>query len=186
VEFAVLGEGSLADELPALAHSLGLSGNTVFLGRRPDALDIMATCNVMVALSDTEGAVVQALEALAQDLRLVANDLPGLREFFAGVEGIQMVPVTDHRAFADAIHVQLEGVSDEGDVIRANTDMNWSINEVLASQDEFDLDKPGLDPHDRSLGATSDVDRLLQFHTADRMVQDVLNVYRSVLAAAPE
>lgn len=181
VEFAVIGEGSRMEEMKTLAHRLGLSGNAVFLGRRPDALDIVATCNVLAAVSDDAGAVVQALEALARDLRIVVNDLPSLREVFDGVEGVPVAPIADHAAFADALRRQLEGVSDEGESIRATTDMSWAVSEVLASQDEFDLDKPGLDPHDRSRSVASDVDRLLEAHTVDRMVGRLLEVYAGLL-----
>lgn len=181
VEFAVIGEGSRMEEMQALAHRLGLSGNAVFLGRRLDALDIVATCNVLAAITDDAGAVVQALEALARDLRVVVNDLPSLREVFGDVEGIAVAPIADHEAFADALRRQLEGVSDEGESVRATTDMNWAVSEVLASQDEFDLDKPGLDPHDRSQSVASDVDRLLEAHTVDKMVARLLEVYSRLL-----
>lgn len=181
VEFAIIGEGPRMEQLRTLAHDLGLSGNTVFLGHRLDALDIVATCNVFAAISGEAGGVANALEALARDVRVVADDVPSHREVFGGVAGVPIAPISDHQAFADAVRQQLEGISSEEDGIKATTDMAWGVDEVLASQDEFDLDKPGLDPRDRSHSVTSDIDHLLERHTIPQMVEGTLEVYAQLL-----
>jgi glycosyltransferase involved in cell wall biosynthesis len=184
VEFAVLGEGPDAEALKALAHELRLSGSTTFLGQRPDSRDVMAAGNIVAVIADDAGGQVQALAGLAAGLRLVAADTPAARELVRGVPSIPLVDLGDPQAFADAILEQLEGLTVEEEEIQANTGMAWGLSEVLASQDEFDLDRPGLDPRDRGKEATSDIERLLAQHSVEAMVVGTMRVYEEVLGTA--
>jgi glycosyltransferase involved in cell wall biosynthesis len=186
VDFAVVGAGPRLEELQALAHSLRLSGSTVFLGRRPDTLDIVGCCNVLVALGGGPWSAATALQALSRDLRVVAADTPELREVFEGRQSVPLVPLGDAEAFAGALCQQLEGLTvDEGSV-QATTGMAWGMSEVLASQDEFDLDAPGLDARDRSLDAASDQEQLLAEFSLGRMLRRYAELYRRLLGDIEE
>jgi glycosyltransferase involved in cell wall biosynthesis len=182
VEFAIIGEGPRLDEYKALAHQLRLSGSTVFLGRRPDALDILSTCNVYAAVADGPWGVSQALEALARELRLVVLDSPALREAFDGLASVPVVPKDDVHALAGALRHQLEQYTVDEEKIQVNTGLSWGISEVLASQDEFDLDRPGLDARDRTEDRASDTSRLLRRFSGERMTSATVAVYNTVLA----
>jgi glycosyltransferase involved in cell wall biosynthesis len=181
IEFVLIGEGPRVDAYKALAHQLRLSGCTVFLGRRPDALDIVSTCNVYVALADGPWGVSQTLEAVARELRIVALDLPSLREAFEGIATIPLVPAHEPQQLARALRHQLEQYTVEEEKIQANTGLSWGISEVLASQDEFDLDRPGLDARDRTADPTSDAAQLLQKFSGARMTSATVAVYNRVL-----
>jgi glycosyltransferase involved in cell wall biosynthesis len=183
VEFAVLGAGARQEELKQLAHSLRLSGSAVFLGKRRDSREVMSTCNVYAALWDGVWGAAHALEALARGLRVVATDAPGLREVFQGVTSVPVVPVSEHQAFADALRQQLEHFTVEEDAVQASTGMAWVVSEVLASRDEFDLDQHGLEPRDRTGRADSEVGRLLEHHSVDRMASATIDVYQRVMAS---
>ncbi|MCE5219052.1 glycosyltransferase, partial [bacterium] len=185
VEFAILGDGPRMEELKTLAHELRLSGSAVFLGARADAREIASCCNVFVALTEGPWGVQHALEALSRDLRIVAADLPGLREVLEGVQGVPLVQLSDHRAFADAMLHQLEQFSVDEEDIKVGTGMVWGLSEVLASQDEYDLDRPGLDRRDRAKEATSDTDRVLARYSVANMAQGTLDVYEQILATPP-
>ncbi|NSW58009.1 MAG: glycosyltransferase [Armatimonadetes bacterium] len=186
VEFAVLGGGPELEGLQALAHELGLFGSTVFLPWRPDTLDIISTCNVYVALTDDAAGIAYTLEALARDLRVVGRDLPAIREVFGQALSLPLVPLDDRQAFADAILQQLEGMSgDEDERVRTAEGFAWGMDEVLASQDEYDLDRPGLDPRDRRAQEESDIERLLSRYSVANMVEGVVEVYNRVLSDAP-
>jgi glycosyltransferase involved in cell wall biosynthesis len=185
VEFAILGDGPRMEELKALSHELRLSGSAVFLGTRADAREITSCCNVFVALTEGPWGVQHALEALSRDLRVVAADLPILREVFADVQGVSLVQLSDHRAVANAMRHQLEQFSVDEEDIKVGTGMVWGLSEVLASQDEYDLDRPGLDPRDRAREASSDIDRLLARYSTANMAQGTLEVYRQILTRPP-
>jgi hypothetical protein len=66
--------------------------------------------------------------------------------------------------------------------VEVATGMSWGVSEVLASQDEFDLDRPGLDPVDRTRDSASDVERLLERYSEARMALETMEVYARVLA----
>jgi len=183
VEFAIIGDGPHIEHLKQFAHELGLTGNTIFLGNRPDVLDVVSTCNVLVALTDDAYGIIHALEALARDLRVVSADLPGLREIFAQTETVPLVPLSDRSGLARAICSQLEGMTSDEDSIQTESGLTWGVSEALASQDEYDLDEPGLDPRDRSAQLGSDVARLLEHHSVAKMLTRTVRVYNDVLAS---
>ncbi len=185
VEFAILGDGSALETVKSMAHSLGLSGSTVFLGRRPDALDVISSCNVFVALRDDATGVLDALEALARNLRVVGADAPGLREVFAGVKSVPLVPLSDAQAVADAICGQLEGMSAEEDQLDTPDGMAWGVSEVLAAQEEYDLDRPGLEPVPQDEDTDVEVARLLDRYSAPRMISGLIEVYNRLIEGTP-
>jgi len=181
VDFAIIGDGPRFHELRDLAHSLSLSGNTVFLGRRHDALDIVSTGNVMAVVADDAWTSANALQALARGLRVVPNDVPGLRELFLGIGSIRPVPIADHEAFASALREQLDEMSIGEDELEMSTGMAWGVSELLASQNEFDLDRPGLDPRDRRRHVNAEVQALLDRHSVPHMVEETAAVYAKLI-----
>lgn len=180
VEFAFIGDGPKLEAMKMLAHDLRLSGCTVFFGSRPDTLEIISTANILVAIDDSAWGITTALQGLSRSLRAVVADAPGLREVFEQVPSVPLVPIKDHAAFAQAIEQQLEGMTVEEFSIEASTGMAWGVSEVLASQDEFDLDKPGLDPHLRGR-EQSQIDALLEQYSSENMIKHLVRLYRELV-----
>ena len=71
---------------------------------------------------------------------------------------------------------------DEEERVRTVEGFAWGMDEVLASQDEYDLDRPGLDPRDRRAQEETDIERLLSRYSVANMVEGVVEVYNRILS----
>jgi len=100
---AVVGEGSLLDELRALATALGVSERVVFTGRRDDVSALTADLTVAVLPSLREAQGISILEAMARRIPVVATAVGGIPEVItSGVDGL-LVPPADPVALASAV-----------------------------------------------------------------------------------
>jgi glycosyltransferase involved in cell wall biosynthesis len=98
-----VGQGPLEAEMRALHDELGLGDRVLLLGRRDDAVRVLAACDVFTMASDNEGLPVALMEALALGLPVAATAVGGIPEAVTdGVEGL-LVPPTRPEALADAI-----------------------------------------------------------------------------------
>ena len=103
VRLVLVGDGSLRDDLQALATKLGVSAVCRFLGHRHDIPDLYQAFDVLVQSSETEGTPNAVLEAMATETPLVATDVGGTRELAnPGLDGL-IVPKHDVAALRDAI-----------------------------------------------------------------------------------
>ncbi len=99
----IAGEGSLRASLEQQAVRLGLSDRTTFLGMRPDVENVMASLDIFVLCSTSEGLSNTILEAMASGVATVATDVGGARELLEdGVQGV-LIPPSDTAALADAV-----------------------------------------------------------------------------------
>lgn len=78
--FLVVGTGPLAAELSAEARRLGLNGQVVFTGFRPDATALIAAADVFVLASLHEGIPISLLEAMALGRPAVLTMVGGIPE----------------------------------------------------------------------------------------------------------
>jgi glycosyltransferase involved in cell wall biosynthesis len=93
VRFVAVGQGPLEAEIRALHARLGLGDRLSLLGLRPDAVRIMAACDVFVLASHWEGLGVAVMEALALGLPVVATAVGGVPEVVEhGCEGLLVPP----------------------------------------------------------------------------------------------
>jgi L-malate glycosyltransferase len=93
VRFVTVGQGPLEAEVHALHARLGLCDNVLLLGHRPDAVRVMAACDLFVLASYHEGLPVAVMEALALGLPVVATDVGGVPELVEdGREGLLVPP----------------------------------------------------------------------------------------------
>ena len=76
--------------------------HVVLAGFRPDALAVMAACDVFVLASAWEGLPVAAMEAAALGLPIVATAVGGVAEQFGPTDAV-LVPPRDPVALADAL-----------------------------------------------------------------------------------
>lgn len=188
VEFAVVGDGPLEEHYRLMAHRLRLTGATVFLGRRHDLPEVLATLNVVVVASEAGGGVQTALQALSLEIPVVAVDTGGLREVIGAVDGATLVPPGDAQAMAAAIRQALEQVPERPGPSRRRlvtaTGLMLTEREMLVSTEMYDLDRPGAAPEERTLEAGSAGQRVARQYSIGKMVRRTVHLYRRLLAAA--
>jgi glycosyltransferase involved in cell wall biosynthesis len=78
VQFAAVGYGPIEEELRARHRELGLGERFAFLGRRDDALRLLAGADVFVLASHQEGLPVSLMEAMSVGLAIVATSVGGV------------------------------------------------------------------------------------------------------------
>lgn len=187
IEFVVVGEGPRREKFEELAHYLRLGGSALFLGRRADLPEVLATFNILVVTTEAGGGTQTALQALSLDLPVVAQDSGGLREVLGEVPDLPLVPPGDVDAMAKAIMAALEVVpearTDEWQGTVGATGIGLSERDMLVSTEAFNLDRPGLEPEDRrqpkSAGAV-----VARKYGVDAMVRRTVLLYRKLLDEA--
>jgi glycosyltransferase involved in cell wall biosynthesis len=102
VRFVVAGEGREESRLRALAVSLGIQNEMMFLGHRDDVFDVLRAFDIMVLCSDHEGLPMVLLEAMALGALVVARAVGGIPEVIEqGVSGV-LVNSSDPAALAES------------------------------------------------------------------------------------
>lgn len=100
--FVVAGDGPRREELQALAETLGVARQSVFAGVRMDIYDVIASMDIFVLPSLSEGIPMALLEAMALGRPVVASAVGGIPEMIQhGTNGL-LVPPADPKALADA------------------------------------------------------------------------------------
>ena len=97
-----VGQGPLEREITDRRDELGLGDHVVLAGFRPDAVEVMAACDVFVLASAWEGLPVAAMEAAALGLPIVATSVGGIAEQFGPTDAV-LVPPGDPVALAGAL-----------------------------------------------------------------------------------
>ncbi len=97
-----VGQGPLEQEIAARRNELGLLDQVVLAGFRPDAVAVIAACDIFVLASAWEGLPVAAMEAAALGLPIVATAVGGIAEQFGPTDAV-LVPPRDPIALADAL-----------------------------------------------------------------------------------
>ncbi len=101
--FLMLGDGPLRPAAEARAQALGLEGRIVFPGFRPNAAALLPVLDTLVLSSDSEGAPLIVLEAMAASRPVVATavgDVPA--QIVDGETGFVVAP-GDAAGLAEAI-----------------------------------------------------------------------------------
>ncbi len=103
VHFVAVGQGPLQDEVEAQHRQLGLGDTVTLTGHRPDAVRLMAACDLFVLASRWEGLPVALMEALALGLPVVATSVGGIAETLTDGVDARLVPPGDPGRLAAAI-----------------------------------------------------------------------------------
>jgi glycosyltransferase involved in cell wall biosynthesis len=101
--FVIAGEGNERPALERLAHDLGVTPRTRFLGERADLSAILAGSDVFVLASREEGMPNALIEAMAAELPVVATAVGGTAEVVSHRSTGLLVPAGDVDAIANAV-----------------------------------------------------------------------------------
>ena len=132
--FMLYGEGSLKPGLESLARAEGVADSVRFLGaidhdRVPGTL---ASADVYVSCSRSDGASVSLFEAMASGLYPVVSDIEANRSWIDGRNG-ELVPLDDPGAMAEALVRAIDGLATCDPVLIQNRGLiekkaSWSQN----------------------------------------------------------
>jgi glycosyltransferase involved in cell wall biosynthesis len=93
VRFVAAGQGPDEAAIRALHGRLGLGERFTLLGYRPDAVRVLAACDVFCLASHQEGLPVALMEAMVLGLPVVATDVGGVVELVEhGRHGLLVPP----------------------------------------------------------------------------------------------
>ena len=106
VQLAVVGDGETRPALEASARALGVEASVHFLGMRRDVAQLLASFDVFVLSSTSEGYSVALVEAAAAALPIVATRVGGNADIVIDRTTGLLVPSRDEEALAGAL-VQL-------------------------------------------------------------------------------
>lgn len=105
LEWLIVGDGVLRQELEAYVTALGLQQDVKFLGRihNHDLPAYLASSTFYVSMPMTEGVSASLFEAMAAGCYPLVTDLPGNRYWVRSDENGQLIPVNDSAALAEKI-----------------------------------------------------------------------------------
>jgi glycosyltransferase involved in cell wall biosynthesis len=110
-EAVLVGDGPERAAVEDEIRQLGVGPVVRLLGERTDVAELLATADVFVLSTHSEGLPLSVLEAMAAGLPVVAANVGGIPELVAdGVSGL-LVPPDDPDALAEAIERLLESPS---------------------------------------------------------------------------
>lgn len=182
VEFLIVGDGPDQQELILQAHNQGSGGAIVFRRARTDIAEIIATLNVLVLPREVPGSILYALQALTQEIPVVAVRSPALEEIIAPVDPEAFVPEDDVEALVRAISKQLEILPPPE--LDDFSEQGFSYRDMVVSGAGFDLDQMGLEASWR--GDESQMQQAVRAaqdkYTPRRTLQAVASLYEQVLA----
>jgi L-malate glycosyltransferase len=103
MRFVFVGDGACRGSFEKQVSELGLGRNFIFLGRRADIPDVLASCDFALLPSRAEGLPNAVLEYMAAGLPTIASNVGGNAELVKdGVTGL-LVPAEDSAALSAAL-----------------------------------------------------------------------------------
>lgn len=98
-----IGDGPMRGELEARVQHLGLQDRVAFTGYTDDVAGLLASADVMVRPSQTEGQSLAVLEAMASEVAVIASDIPPNRELIGDNERGLLVAPGDQAGLCEAL-----------------------------------------------------------------------------------
>ena len=108
VALVVIGEGEERGSLLAFANKLGLSGDILFPGKRPDAARLLLVFDVFFSSSITEALGYVLLEAGLAGLPVIATSVGGTPEIVEHMKSGILVEPKNPEAMAEAIKFMID------------------------------------------------------------------------------
>ena len=134
VRFVAVGQGPLHDEIHARHDALGLGDRFLLLGHRPDAVHVLAACDVFCLSSKWEGLPVALMEALVLGLPVVATAVGGIMEAVANEREALLVRPGSPRELADALARVVADASLRASLARAARERGASFDITRATR----------------------------------------------------
>lgn len=103
LQFVVMGDGPLRDEIHAYAKKLGLDNKVIFTGYRKDIPDVLADLDVFLITSKTEGLGTSILDAFACRVPVIATAAGGIPELVEHKKTGLLCEVKDSEGIAKAV-----------------------------------------------------------------------------------
>jgi L-malate glycosyltransferase len=138
-EFLLVGDGPLRAEIEQQSAALGLGGRVTFLGDRRDIPAILASTNLAVLTSDSEGLSNVILEAMAAGVPVIAYAVGGNPELVSADRGA-LIPGGNESEFATAICRVLSDHSlrrEQGRNARRFAEENFSLGRVCRQYEDL-------------------------------------------------
>lgn len=126
------------DRLRGEAEEEGAGSTLRFLGRRPDAVDFIASADVFVNPSDVEGLPLVVLEAMMAGTPVVATAAGGVPAVVRDGETGRLVPVGQPQALATAVTEvisDLDGAKKMAHRARTFAESNYGLEGMVAAQE---------------------------------------------------
>lgn len=139
VEFLLVGDGPLRPAIERQAAALGLSARVMFLGERRDISAVLASADLAVLTSDSEGLSNAILEAQAAGLPVVAYEVGGNGELVNTERGA-LVAAGNEVRFASAVCRLLSDPNlrfEQGQNARRFAEENFSLDRVCRQYDDL-------------------------------------------------
>jgi L-malate glycosyltransferase len=138
--FVLVGDGEARKSFADQVKEMGLSQSFLFLGRRRDIPQILASCDIAVLPSRAEGLPNAVLEYMAAGLPVVVSRVGGAEELVEdGVTGL-LVPAEDSTALSAALLRYLRNPAEAGRMGRAGREFiscNFSFDRLAREVDEL-------------------------------------------------
>lgn len=138
-EFLLVGDGPLRPEIERQSAALGLGDRARFLGDRRDIPAVLASTDVAVLTSDSEGLSNVILEAMAAGLPVVAYNVGGNAELVNEQRGALVAP-GDENEFAAAVLRLLSDANlraQQGGNARQFVEQNFSLDRVRRQYEDL-------------------------------------------------
>lgn len=108
VKLIVVGSGPEENQLKKLADNLGISKQTVFVGKVSNVQDYYASFNIFALPTFTEGLGITLLEAMYYELPIIATPVGGIPEWLSNEKNAILVPPDNVFALRTALLTYLE------------------------------------------------------------------------------
>jgi len=103
IECLIVGDGELREDLEALAGEIGITKCVHFLGYRNDIAKILATFDIQVICSLSEGLSLSMLEGMAAGKAIIATAVGGIPEIITNEVTGLLIPAQDSESLERAI-----------------------------------------------------------------------------------
>jgi L-malate glycosyltransferase len=138
--FVLVGDGEARESFANQVAELGLSRNFLFLGRRSDIPQILASCDIAVLPSRSEGLPNAVLEYMAAGLPVVVSRVGGSEELVKdGVTGL-LVSAEDSAALSAAFLRYLRNPEEAKQMAQSGREFvtrNFSFDRLVREVDEL-------------------------------------------------
>lgn len=138
-EFLLVGDGPLRAEIEQQAAALNLAGRVQFLGDRRDIPALLASTDVAVLTSDSEGLSNVILEAMAAGVPAVAYAVGGNPELITADRGILVSPGNESEFAAAVCRLLAEPTlrRQQGENARQFAEQNFSLAHVCRQYEDL-------------------------------------------------